>query len=180
MQCSATRPSLLQTILGLRGDLSRFSRTFSRLQQKGQEKMKFDHLDKTKDLAPPGDLRACLRAFIFQTQSRRACPELVERGRLTLLTLARDASPGYRLKQIHDTVQSTRERGSLTPTIGLVDRVTAPDLVGEKLNPAWVPEFPGDYSKVMAHPAPHLVVWKAPICFCRSPLPHQAPSHYFL
>ena len=31
----------------------------------------------------------------FQTQSRRACPELVERGRLTL---AQDASPGLDLK----------------------------------------------------------------------------------
>jgi hypothetical protein len=57
MQCAATRTSLLQTILGLRGDFSRFSRTLSpeaAPQQKGREKMKFDHLDKTKDLATPG------------------------------------------------------------------------------------------------------------------------------
>jgi hypothetical protein len=34
-----------------------------------------------------------------------------------------------------------------------VDRVTAPVLVDQKLNSAWVPKFPSDYSKVMAHSA---------------------------
>jgi hypothetical protein len=65
----------------------------------------------------------------------------------------------------HDTVQNTQERSSLTPSIDLVDPVTAPDLVDKNLTSAWVPEFRGDYLKVMAHSAPHLVLWEAPLCF---------------
>jgi hypothetical protein len=59
-----TRTSLLQTALGLCSDLSRFSRTFVRHGHspvRGREIMKFDHLDKTKDLAR-SNRRHCVQA----------------------------------------------------------------------------------------------------------------------
>jgi hypothetical protein len=58
MQCAATRTSLLRTALGVYAVTYRAYRAYRALfcarSGKGQEILKFDHLDKTKDFATPG------------------------------------------------------------------------------------------------------------------------------